>query len=74
MVVGGGLDCAPRRSTKPPPSPHPHPSLPSQFYVLRQKGTEPPGSGRYNKHAEAGTYTCAGCGTPLFTSDMKFDR
>lgn len=45
----------------------------SQYYVLRQKGTEPPGSGPLNKNFADGTYTCAGCGSPLFTSDMKFD-
>lgn len=43
-----------------------------QYHILRQKGTEPPGSGVYNKHQEEGTYVCAGCGTPLFKSDFKF--
>mmetsp|Transcript_4353 Transcript_4353/g.11812 ORF Transcript_4353/g.11812 Transcript_4353/m.11812 type:complete len:175 (-) Transcript_4353:288-812(-) len=44
-----------------------------QYYVLRQKGTEPPGTGKYNKHKEEGIYTCAGCDQPLYTSKMKFD-
>lgn len=44
-----------------------------EYYILRQKGTEPAGSGKYNKHYEAGLYKCAGCGTPLFTSEHKFD-
>lgn len=34
---------------------------PEQFRVLRLKGTERPGTGEFNKHYEAGTYTCAGC-------------
>lgn len=46
---------------------------PPQYYVLRQKGTEPPGSGPLNKNYADGEYKCAGCGALLFTSDMKFD-
>jgi methionine-R-sulfoxide reductase len=46
---------------------------PEQYYILRQKGTERPGTGEYNHHNEAGTYACAGCGTELFTSEQKFD-
>jgi peptide-methionine (R)-S-oxide reductase len=38
-----------------------------QYNILRNKGTEPPGSGTYNKHFEEGVYKCAGCGTPLYT-------
>jgi len=37
-----------------------------EFEVLRNKGTERPGSGPFNKHFEEGTYSCAGCGTPLY--------
>ncbi len=46
---------------------------PEQYHVLREKGTERPGTGEYNNHAEKGVYTCAACGTELFTSDQKFD-
>ena len=46
---------------------------PVQYDVLRQKGTERPGTGEYeHEHAE-GVYVCAGCGTELFTSEAKFD-
>ncbi len=46
---------------------------PEQYYILREKGTERPGTGEYNHHSEVGTYACAGCGTELFTSEQKFD-
>lgn len=44
-----------------------------QYDILRLKGTERPGSGKYNSHNEKGIYTCAGCGSELFTNDQKFD-
>jgi peptide-methionine (R)-S-oxide reductase len=46
---------------------------PQEYYVMRQKGTEPPFTGKYNLHFEKGIYTCKGCGTPLFTSEFKFN-
>ncbi len=46
---------------------------PEQFYVLRQNGTERPGSSPLNHEKRAGTFRCAGCGQPLFGSDAKFD-
>ncbi len=46
---------------------------PDQYDVLRNKGTERPGTGVYLNHTEKGWYTCAGCGTELFSSDQKFD-
>ncbi|KAH7575509.1 hypothetical protein ACOSP7_004844 [Xanthoceras sorbifolium] len=46
---------------------------PEQFRILRQKGTEYPGTGAYDKHFEEGVYNCAGCGTPLYRSTTKFN-
>ncbi|KAK5136813.1 hypothetical protein LTR08_002109 [Meristemomyces frigidus] len=46
---------------------------PEQFRVLREKGTEAPFTGKYDKHAPAeGVYTCAGCDAPLYTAKQKF--
>ncbi|KAF8019693.1 hypothetical protein BT93_G0399 [Corymbia citriodora subsp. variegata] len=46
---------------------------PEQFRILRQKGTEYPGTGEYDKLFEEGVYKCAGCGTPLYRSTTKFN-
>lgn len=46
---------------------------PEVYHVAREKGTERPGSGKYFKHTETGTYNCAVCGNPLFRSDGKFN-
>ena len=45
----------------------------AQYRILRKKGTEMPHSGVYNLHFEEGVYHCAGCNTPLFESQSKFD-
>jgi len=44
-----------------------------QYYVLRQKGTEAPYSGKLLLNKEKGIYKCSGCGNELFTDEMKFD-
>ncbi|CAL0313979.1 unnamed protein product [Lupinus luteus] len=45
---------------------------PQQFRILRQKGTEYPGTGEYDNFFGEGVYKCAGCGTPLYKSTTKF--
>jgi peptide-methionine (R)-S-oxide reductase len=46
---------------------------PEQYRVLRQHGTERPGSSPLNAEQRTGEYQCAGCGKKLFESDTKFD-
>lgn len=46
---------------------------PEQFYVLRQHGTERARTSPLDKVYDPGTYACAGCGLPLFTSETKFN-
>ena len=46
---------------------------PQQFYILRKKGTDLPGTGKYTYHFEEGVYKCAACGAPLFRSDNKYE-
>jgi peptide-methionine (R)-S-oxide reductase len=46
---------------------------PSQYGVLRCHNTERPGSSPLNREKRAGTFRCAGCGQPLFSSDTKFE-
>lgn len=46
---------------------------PEQFYVMRQKGTERPFTGKYVNEKTPGMYHCAACEAELFGSDTKFD-
>lgn len=46
---------------------------PEQFRILREKGTEQAGSGKYAYNHEHGIYRCAGCGLDLFRSEDKYD-
>jgi len=46
---------------------------PVQYAVLCEKATERPFTGEYDHSFDPGTYVCAGCGQPLFSSDDKFD-
>lgn len=46
---------------------------PEQYRVMREKGTERAFTGEYWNTKDPGTYLCASCGQPLFTSEAKFD-
>ena len=46
---------------------------PETYNILRKKGTDPPGTGKYYHHDERGNYYCAGCGNLLFESKTKYD-
>ncbi|MEK6850780.1 MAG: peptide-methionine (R)-S-oxide reductase MsrB [Nanoarchaeota archaeon] len=46
---------------------------PEQHFVLKEKGTEKPFTGKYWNNKDKGFYVCAACGEQLFSSDTKFD-
>ena len=46
---------------------------PEQFHIMREHGTERPGSCALNYEKRAGTFACAGCDQPLFKSKKKFE-
>lgn len=46
---------------------------PEQYHVLREKGTEIPGTGKLLYNEERGDYTCAACGAVVFKSDHKYE-
>jgi peptide-methionine (R)-S-oxide reductase len=50
-----------------------HCLTPEAFRVLRQHGTERPGSSPLNDEKRRGTFVCAGCRHPLFLSETKFE-
>ena len=46
---------------------------PDRYRILREAGTEAPYTSPLNKEKRRGTFSCAGCGLPLFSSATKFD-
>ncbi|WP_247234859.1 peptide-methionine (R)-S-oxide reductase MsrB [Telluribacter sp. SYSU D00476] len=45
---------------------------PTQYQVMREKGTEPPYRNAYCRTYDPGRYACAGCGQPLFDATTKY--
>ena len=50
-----------------------HCLTPEQYYVLRERGTEPPFTGKFTYWKKPGIFKCAACGAPLFSTEHKFD-
>jgi peptide-methionine (R)-S-oxide reductase len=46
---------------------------PEQYHILRDDGTERPGTSALNAEKRPGVFVCAGCSLPLFTSAMKYE-
>lgn len=46
---------------------------PEQYRIVREKGTDAPGTGKYVDNHQTGMYRCVACGTELFSSDTKFE-
>ena len=46
---------------------------PAQYYVLRDHGTERPGTSPLNQEKRKGIYACVGCDLPLFASETKYE-
>jgi peptide-methionine (R)-S-oxide reductase len=44
-----------------------------EYYILREKGTEKPFSGKLLENKKKGIYLCKACGNELFSSETKFD-
>lgn len=45
---------------------------PATYHVVREKGTEAPGKGKFVNNFDTGMYECVACGAPLFSSETKF--
>jgi peptide-methionine (R)-S-oxide reductase len=46
---------------------------PEQYKITREKGTEPPFSGKYNNFKDEGVFVCVCCGNKLFSSETKYE-
>lgn len=44
-----------------------------EYHVLRERGTEEPGTGEFLEKTDDGTYLCRACDAELFASDAKFE-
>ena len=69
----GSAESSAQQSVQKPDAEWRQELTPQQYRVLREKGTEPPFTGKYwNEHAD-GVYRCAACGNPLFDAATKFE-
>ncbi|WP_316804948.1 methionine-R-sulfoxide reductase [Pedobacter nototheniae] len=50
-----------------------NPLTPEEEKVIVNKGTEYPGTGKYEHTTDKGTYVCKRCNAPLYRSESKFD-
>ena len=80
----GGSAVAQRKTDTPAGTPRPEPLVltdaqwrqrltPAQYHVLREEGTERAFTSPLNDEKRKGTFHCAGCDLPLFSSDTKYD-
>lgn len=46
---------------------------PMQYHILREAGTERPGTSEFNNYKDKGTFVCAACNVTLYESDRKYD-
>ena len=75
MRVGTATDAAPAQNFEVQKTDAEWRSLltPAQYDVLRKEGTERPGTSPLNKEKRKGTFACAGCDLPNFSSETKFE-
>ena len=72
-VTGNGATGTARSSAAKPEAEWRAELSSDQYRVLREHGTERPGTSPLNSEKRVGVFDCAGCGTPVYTSETKYD-